>query len=162
GTCEAVAFGLAGYRTTGVALPLINYHNVGPDHAIEPEIIDVRDFLGEVQLLVAAVDAAPLPYTPAREKRLLGQVARYRRRPRALGRQSQEKRRGAKAATGGWMPGKYRAQIGRGGGGSSTRREFQVVDGGGPPAEPSMRDLRRRYAGGVCVVTARDERGFRG
>src|SRR5262249_28092384 len=62
----------------------------------------------------------------------------------------------------GGMRGKYRGQIGRGGGGASTRREFQVVDGGGPPAEPSMRDLRRRYAGGVCVVTARGERGFRG
>jgi flavin reductase (DIM6/NTAB) family NADH-FMN oxidoreductase RutF len=60
------------------------------------------------------------------------------------------------------MPGKYRAEIGRGTGGSSARREFQVVDGGGPPTEPSMRELRRRYAGSVCVVTARDERGFRG
>ena len=58
GTCEATAFGSAGYRTTGVALPLINYHNVGPGDVIAPERINVRDFIGEVALLSAAVQVA--------------------------------------------------------------------------------------------------------
>lgn len=61
GVCEATAFGAAGYRTTGVALPLINYHNVGPDDVIAPERINVRDFLGEIALLVAGVEAAAAP-----------------------------------------------------------------------------------------------------
>ncbi len=61
GTCEATAFGAAGYRTTGVALPLINYHNVGPDYVIAPERINIRDFLGAVALLVAAAEAVAAP-----------------------------------------------------------------------------------------------------
>jgi endoglucanase len=60
GTCEATAFVRAGYRATGVALPLGNYHNVGPGNTIEPEIIDARDYLGEIQLLTAAARVAPL------------------------------------------------------------------------------------------------------
>jgi endoglucanase len=58
GTCEATAFVRAGYRATGVALPLVNYHNVGPDDAIVPEEINLNDFSGEVDLLVAAVEAS--------------------------------------------------------------------------------------------------------
>jgi putative aminopeptidase FrvX len=59
GTCEATAFVRAGYRATGVALPLGNYHNVGPGNIIAPELIDVRDYLGEIQLLVAVARVAP-------------------------------------------------------------------------------------------------------
>jgi len=83
GTCEAVAFGLAGYRTTGVALPLINYHNVGPDNVIPPERIDARDSLGEVQLLVTAVAVAPEPPNTTAATRLAVQVGRYRDRLQA-------------------------------------------------------------------------------
>lgn len=57
GACEATPFCLAGYRASGLALPLGNYHNMSfgaggrPD--IGPEHILVRDLLDEVRLLVA-------------------------------------------------------------------------------------------------------------
>src|SRR5579884_3878761 len=82
GTCEATAFGIAGYRTTGVALPLINYHNVGPDHVIAPERINVRDYLGAVALLVAAAEAVatsrPMASVPALQQRVQQHVERLR------------------------------------------------------------------------------------
>ncbi|MDA1189739.1 MAG: M20/M25/M40 family metallo-hydrolase, partial [Chloroflexi bacterium] len=56
GTCEATAFALAGYRTTGVAFPLGNYHNAttsipDPDGGVDAEYIQVSDFLDGVELL---------------------------------------------------------------------------------------------------------------
>src|SRR5437879_6298207 len=60
------------------------------------------------------------------------------------------------------MPGKYRAEIGKGAGGTPERRQFEAVDGGSVPTEQSMRDLRRRQVGSVSVVTTRDDRGLRG
>ncbi|NNE43420.1 MAG: hypothetical protein HKN12_04375 [Gemmatimonadetes bacterium] len=56
GGCEASAFCAAGYRAGGVALPLINYHNMkglddGPP-GIGPETIRVSDYVSEVQLLL--------------------------------------------------------------------------------------------------------------
>jgi endoglucanase len=57
GACEATPFCLAGYRASGLAVPLGNYHNqavtprgrptMGPEHIL------VRDLLDEVRLLVA-------------------------------------------------------------------------------------------------------------
>ncbi|HVE12015.1 MAG TPA: M20/M25/M40 family metallo-hydrolase [Elusimicrobiota bacterium] len=52
GTCEASAFGLAGWRAMCLAFPLANYHNVGPA-GLEPEKIMERDFLDGVALLCA-------------------------------------------------------------------------------------------------------------
>ncbi|MFA6029125.1 MAG: hypothetical protein WC969_04640 [Elusimicrobiota bacterium] len=52
GTCEATAFGLAGYRAICLALPLGNYHNNGP-RGVAVETIHRRDFLGSVELLTA-------------------------------------------------------------------------------------------------------------
>jgi putative aminopeptidase FrvX len=60
GTCEATAFVRAGYRATGIALSLGNYHNVGPGNVIAPELIGARDYLGEIELLVAAARVARL------------------------------------------------------------------------------------------------------
>ncbi|MBI2886138.1 MAG: hypothetical protein HYY02_02900 [Chloroflexi bacterium] len=57
GTCEATAFGLYGYRTTGVALPLGNYHNMGPGSRLAPECIHRRDLAGAVALLTHTVSA---------------------------------------------------------------------------------------------------------
>ena len=54
GTCEASAFALHGYRTTGVAFPLGNYHNGGTDGAIEAEYIHVDDFMGGIELMLEA------------------------------------------------------------------------------------------------------------
>lgn len=54
GACEATAFCAAGYRASGVAVPLGNYHNARDDvPGIAPETVLVEDFLGEVQLLTS-------------------------------------------------------------------------------------------------------------
>lgn len=82
GTCEATAFGMAGYRATGVALPLINYHNVGPDNVITAERIHVHDFLGEISLLTSAIAVAGAPLPLASEVNLQRRVEQYRERLR--------------------------------------------------------------------------------
>lgn len=55
GACEATAFVNAGYRSSGLALPLGNYHNQkGLDRGkkgMGAESVEVSDFTGEVQLL---------------------------------------------------------------------------------------------------------------
>jgi endoglucanase len=54
GACEATAFCAAGYRASGVAVPLGGYHNASDgEPAIVPETVMVDDYLGEVQLLTA-------------------------------------------------------------------------------------------------------------
>ena len=62
GTCEATAFCAAGWRASGLALPLGNYHN-GLDRGLDatpldgpgigPEHVAVDDYLAGVRLLVA-------------------------------------------------------------------------------------------------------------
>lgn len=54
GVCEASAFAAYGYRTTGVAFPLGNYHNGAPEGRIEAEYIHVEDYLGGVALMEEA------------------------------------------------------------------------------------------------------------
>ena len=54
GTCEASAFALYGYRTTGIAFPLGNYHNGAPDGGIEAEYIHIDDFMGGIELMLEA------------------------------------------------------------------------------------------------------------
>lgn len=54
GVCEATPFGAHGYRTAGIAIPLGNYHNMGP-RRIAAEVVDVRDLLGAARLLRALV-----------------------------------------------------------------------------------------------------------
>ena len=54
GVCEASAFAAYGYRTTGIAFPLGNYHNGAPEGRIEAEYIHVDDFLGGVALMEEA------------------------------------------------------------------------------------------------------------
>lgn len=66
GTCEATAFGAYGHRSTGLCLPLGNYHNMVDidgvaagiaDGVLGPEQISIDDFDGLVDLmLVAASD----------------------------------------------------------------------------------------------------------
>ena len=55
GYCEATPFCAAGYRASGVALPLGNYHNMkgldGGPSGIGPEHVAVSDYLAEVKLL---------------------------------------------------------------------------------------------------------------
>ena len=59
GTCEATAFALAGYRATGIAFPLGNYHNAttriaDPDGGVDAEYIRLPDYLGGVDLITEA------------------------------------------------------------------------------------------------------------
>lgn len=67
GSCEATAFAAYGYSTTGLCLPLANYHNMGNLDAVEaggapaepmPEAVSVDDFHGLVDLLLVAARAA--------------------------------------------------------------------------------------------------------
>jgi putative aminopeptidase FrvX len=69
GTCEASAFALYGYQTTGIAFPLGNYHNGAPEGRIEAEYIHRDDFLGGVQLIVeSARSVAERKNTPFRRR----------------------------------------------------------------------------------------------
>ena len=59
GTCEATAFAVFGYRTTGLAFPLGNYHNAttsisDPDGGVAAEYIRLSDYLGGVDLIAEA------------------------------------------------------------------------------------------------------------
>ena len=59
GSCEATAFAVFGYKATGMAFPLGNWHNAttfigDPQGGIGPEYIHVDDFLGGVELLTEA------------------------------------------------------------------------------------------------------------
>ena len=54
GTCEASAFRYYGYRTTGIAFPLGNYHNATPDGGVGAEYIHIDDFMSGVELMVQA------------------------------------------------------------------------------------------------------------
>jgi endoglucanase len=58
GTCEASAFAAHGYATTGLAFPLGNYHNAGPDNAVAAEYISLADFAGGAALLAEAASLA--------------------------------------------------------------------------------------------------------
>ncbi|MGH8916533.1 MAG: M20/M25/M40 family metallo-hydrolase [Acidimicrobiia bacterium] len=66
GTCEATAFGVLGYRATGLCLALGNYHNQGDLDEVEAgsgkatpvmEEISLDDFHGLIDLLLIAADA---------------------------------------------------------------------------------------------------------
>ena len=61
GVCEGTAFAVWGYRATGMAFPLGNYHNAttgirDPESGIGAEYIRVEDFLGGVELLTEAAN----------------------------------------------------------------------------------------------------------
>ena len=54
GVCEASAFLAWGYRATGLAFPLGNYHNGAPDGSIAAEYIHRNDYLGGAALITEA------------------------------------------------------------------------------------------------------------
>lgn len=55
GTCEATAYQLYGYRTSGLCVALGNYHNCGPEEQIAAEYVSVDDAVGMARLCVAAL-----------------------------------------------------------------------------------------------------------
>ena len=72
GSCEASAFAVNGYRTTGIAFPLGNWHNAtttirDPDGEIGDEYISVQDYIGGVHLIESSArnvrerNNSPLP-----------------------------------------------------------------------------------------------------
>ena len=73
GTCEASAFAVHGYATTGIAFPLGNYHNATDDGGVGPEYIALSDFLLGVKLVRRAVRSGAKRHdSPARRR--LGEV----------------------------------------------------------------------------------------
>lgn len=59
GTCEATAYMAFGYEASGVAVPLVNYHNGWGADAISPEKVRLEDVSGAVSLLVEAARLFP-------------------------------------------------------------------------------------------------------
>ena len=74
GVCEGTAFAVFGYRVTGLAFPLGNYHNATtsiPDEAggVDAEYIRISDYLGGVELLTeAAKSVGARGDSPARQR----------------------------------------------------------------------------------------------
>ena len=65
GTCEATAFAAHGYRATGLAFPLGNYHNAttrisDPDGGVAEEFIRLSDYLDGVEMMAEAVSSVGL------------------------------------------------------------------------------------------------------
>ncbi len=85
GTCEATSWGVFGYRTTGVAIPLGNYHNQGDGNRVRTEHVAVQDLATAVDLLeLAAVHAKQGEAGDERLKdRLLRSLTQYGGRLRA-------------------------------------------------------------------------------
>jgi len=82
GVCEASAFALYGYRTTGIAFPLGNYHNGAPEDKIEAEYIHQDDFMGGIDLMVEASRRVPERADTAFRRRLGDLSGELRRRLR--------------------------------------------------------------------------------
>ena len=77
GTCEATPWSLFGYRCTGVAIPLENYHNMGPRNRLAPEAVAVKDLSIAVDLIELAARGAWAGRT--RDDALRARVSRYLR-----------------------------------------------------------------------------------
>jgi endoglucanase len=85
GTCEATAFSVHGYRATGLAIPLGNYHNMGPRGRLEPEFVAAKDLATAVDLLELAARRPHegLEAGPRLRRRIDRSLRRYGRRLQA-------------------------------------------------------------------------------
>ena len=70
GVCEASAFMAYGYRSTGVAFPLGNYHNGAPDGSIAAEYINRDDYLNGAALVTEAARQVPNRWDTAFSRRI--------------------------------------------------------------------------------------------
>jgi len=77
GTCEATPWTVFGYRATGIAIPLGNYHNQGPKDRLRPEVVAVQDLATAVDLVELA--ATSVPRALGRDEALRRRVSRYLR-----------------------------------------------------------------------------------
>lgn len=84
GACEATPLMQAGFRTGAVALPLGNYHNMGPGAKLAVETIDFEDAKMLVELLVQlarrGIDAAIARSSEALDSMLASRLEKYRDR----------------------------------------------------------------------------------
>lgn len=80
GNCEGIVFSLSGYRTTAMAIPLGNYHNVSPELTIEPEYIHLDDMASQVELLARAAELTGTDTTEPLRKRYRDYTDTYRQR----------------------------------------------------------------------------------
>ena len=78
GVCEASAFSAWGYRTTGVAFPLGNYHNGAEDGSIAAEYIHRDDYLNGAALITEAARQVAMRWDTAFSRRIR-QVPDYMR-----------------------------------------------------------------------------------
>ena len=70
GVCEASAFLAYGYRATGVAFPLGNYHNGAPDGSIAAEYIHRDDYLNGARLVTEAARQVGMRWDTAFSRRI--------------------------------------------------------------------------------------------
>ncbi len=80
GTCEASAFRYYGYRATGIAFPLGNYHNATPEGGVGAEYIHIDDFIGGVELTVQAARCVQRRHEARPWQRMKDMPEGYRRR----------------------------------------------------------------------------------
>ena len=70
GVCEASAFMAYGYRSTGLAFPLGNYHNGAEDGSIAAEYIHRDDYLNGAMLVAEAARQVPMRWDTAFSRRI--------------------------------------------------------------------------------------------
>ena len=70
GVCEASAFNAWGYRSTGVAFPLGNYHNGADDGSIAAEYIHRDDYLNGAALITEAARQVSMRWDTAFSRRI--------------------------------------------------------------------------------------------
>ena len=80
GTCEASAFRYYGYRTTGIAFPLGNYHNSTPEGGVGAEYIHIDDLTAGVELAVQAARCVARRHDSRPWRRMSDMPEEYRRR----------------------------------------------------------------------------------
>ncbi len=79
GVCEATVFSALGYRASGLAVPLGNYHNAADaGEGIAPETVLVDDWLAEVELLVSLATSGLPPTLDGLPENLASRAARAR------------------------------------------------------------------------------------
>ena len=77
GTCEATAWTAHGYRATGLAIPLGNYHNQGPGTRLRAETVAAKDLATAVDLIKLA--SRHMPAARRRDEDLRRRLSRYLR-----------------------------------------------------------------------------------
>jgi putative aminopeptidase FrvX len=69
GQCEALVYKLAGYTVSGIAIPLLNYHNYGKGGFTE-EAVNINDVELSIELLVRSIEKFDLERDNIHRKKL--------------------------------------------------------------------------------------------